>query len=173
MAPKSATRTGGDFLDFRMLCDDAEDGVVLVMCRIREFHEAESGDFGPILPVTTDVLICSGAQAGELHPDEKIIGAPTSTLRGVKNGKKMSEVRDPVNEIGDELMIRVELIQRGKGQPFVAFNVPSQAEEKAMLEIYEAKGGESLWDDSAKAEREPVAAGAGKASESRRRSWKD
>lgn len=138
---KRATNTGGDFLDLKQLAAEAG-GTVLAVFRLREFGAAEPGDFGPILPVTADVLICSGPRAGEVHMSERFIGAITGTLRGVKNPKKGEPVPEPVNAAGDEIAGRVKVINEGKGNAAAVADDPSDPE---YAEIERVHAGGAAW----------------------------
>lgn len=143
MALKMATRTGGDYLNLTNLAKDG--GPFLAVFRIVEFHPAAPGDYGyPIVPVIADVLICSGPAKGEVHLAERIFGAPTSTLRGVKNPTKdHPEALPPVNEVGDEIVVRVEYVERKGSQPFAGLNVPSDVEFEAVAKVHaDGKGWE-------------------------------
>jgi hypothetical protein len=153
MALKSAVKTGGDFLDLKEL---AADGPVLAVFRIREFQMPEKGEFGYLLPVVADVFIVDGDQAGELHPNEKQIGAITSALRGVRNpnAAKGEQPQAPVNEVGDEIAVRIALKNAGKNNAFVVGDEPSKTEMAAIEKAYEAAGGALLWN------KEPAMAGA-------------
>lgn len=162
MALKSAVKTGGDFLDMKAL---TADGPVLVIARIREFHDPEKGDFGYLLPTVADFFIVDGEQAGEVHLNEKVIGAVTSALRGVRNPnvQKGERPQPPVNEVGDEIVMRLTLKLPGKSNSFVVGDEPSATELAAATAAYEAAGAEELWEKAgaAQAEREPVGATSG------------
>jgi hypothetical protein len=161
MAPKAGKRVaGGGYLDFAEL---TEDGPVVCCFRIREFCDPEPGDYGPKVPVVVDVAIMDGDRAGELHLDQKLIGAPTGPLRGVRNPKKGEEPQPPVNELGDELYFSVQYIERRGSQPFVGLNQVSASEEAAANRFFAANGGdEGFWErePTTGAAREPVGAGA-------------
>ena len=134
MALKDAVKVGGDYLD---LVDLAEDGPVTVIFRLKEFLPEERGDFGPLVPVIADAVICSGPRKGEVWLAEKFFGAPTSTLRGVRNPtREKPEVIPPENEVGDEIITRVEAIKKGKQPTFAGLNVPSDADKREALEVY-------------------------------------
>jgi hypothetical protein len=157
MALKRGQRIGGGgFLDLRDLAADAP---VLCIFRIREFEQAEkaTGFDGMNVPVIADVLICDGPRKGEVHPGERFIGAITAALRGVPNPKKDKGVGvlPPENLVGDELVLRVDVINRGKPNAGAVGNEPSDADYAAAEAVHaDGKG----WDGAA----EPVGAGAGK-----------
>lgn len=161
MALKSAVKTGGDFLDLKEL---TADGPILAVFRIQEYLDPEKGDFGWLLPVIADVFIVDGDQAGEVHLGEKIIGAPTSALRGVRNpdARKNERPQPPETEIGDEIATRLTLKLPGKPNQFVVGDVPSKTEMAIVEKAYEAAGGAALWDKA------PEMAGAGAPSKSGR-----
>ena len=154
MALKRGQRIGGGgFLDLREL---AADRPVLCIFRIREFCEPEPGDFGPKLPVIADVLICDGPRKGEVHLGENFIGAITAALRGVPNPNKDKgiPITPPENAVGDELVLRVDVINKGKHNAGAVGNEPSDADYAAAEAVHaDGKG----WDGAA----EPVRAGAG------------
>lgn len=143
MALQKATKTSGAFLDLKEL---ATDGPVLCVFRVREFlAPEESQSFkGVNVPVIADVLICSGPGTGEVHPGEKFIGAITNTLRGVAKPKDGPPL-PPVNAVGAEIVARVEVINKGKGNAASVGNVPSDAEYAAVEKVYNDNGGEAVW----------------------------
>lgn len=157
MALKRGQRIGGGaFLDLREL---AADGPVLCIFRIRGFEAAEkaSGFDGTNVPVVADVLICDGPRKGEVHLNERFFGAITAPLRGVPNPKKDKGigVLPPENAVGDELVLRVNVINRGKSNAGAVGDEPSDADYAAAEAVHAGgKGWES-------AEPEPVGAGAG------------
>ena len=144
MALKKAAKVGGSYLD---LVELAEDGPVVVIFRIVEFSEPEppkDPNYGPLVPVVADVLICDGERAGEMHMNERIIGAPTGVLRGVKNPKKGDKIRaipDPENSVGDELVTRVE-VKTNSGRDYAALQEPSKSDEKTAEAAWTKAGGE-------------------------------
>lgn len=147
---------GGGFLDLKEL---AADGPVLCIFRIREFEAAEkaSGFDGTNVPVIADVLICDGPRKGEVHAGERFIGAICAPLRGVPNPsvKKGIGALPPENAVGDELVLRVNVINRGKPNAGAVGDEPSDADYVAAQAMHaDGKG----WDVP---EREPVGAGAG------------
>lgn len=166
MALKRGQRIGGGgFLNLR---DLAEDGPVLCIFRIVEFEAAEkaSGFDGMNVPVIADVLICDGPRKGEARLGERFIGAITAPLRGVPNPKKDKGigVLPPENAVGDELVLRVDVINRGKPNAGAVGNEPSDADYAAAEAVHaDGKG----WGGT---EREPATAGAG-AGGSRTRPW--
>lgn len=137
MAPKDGAKVGGGgYLDFAEL---TEDGPIVCIFHLREFHDPEPGDYGLKVPVDADVLICDGDRAGEVVLGENFFGAPTGPLRGVKNpkkGDKIRDVADPVNGIGDELTFTVKYVERQGTQSFVALDPPSRADSKMANELY-------------------------------------
>lgn len=135
---KKATQVGGEFLDLKEL---AKNGPVLAVFRIVEFQGEEAGDFGPIVPVIADVLICSGDQVGEVHLAEKFMGAATGTLRGVKNPKKGEHATPPVNAVGEEIACRIELVERKGSAGFVGLNVPSDVEYAEIERVHAGGAG--------------------------------
>lgn len=151
MALKKAIKTGGDFLDLK---DLARSGPVLAVFRLREWQPAEPGEFGPKLPVIADVLICSGPRAGEVCTSERFFGAITTALRGVKNPKKGEPIPAPTNDLGDDIAVRVKLINEGKGNESAVGDEPSDAEiETIEMHYRDGAGFESV-------ARELVGAGA-------------
>jgi hypothetical protein len=172
MALKRGQRIGGGgFLDLREL---AADGPVLCVFHIREFEAAEkaTGFDGTNVPVIADVLICDGPRKGQVHRGEKFLGAITAALRGVPNPKKDKGigVLPPENEVGDEIVLRVDVINKGKANAGAVGNEPSDADCEAADALYEGMGGKQVWtaNGAAAPEREPVAAAAGGAS---KRPW--
>lgn len=163
MAFKKAERFGGGFLDLKALADN---GPVLVLFRVTEFHEVEkSSTFdGWTFPVQADALICSGEHRGETHLDERFIGAITSALRGVQNARKNKNEKPqpPVNEVGDLVLARVEVINKGQGNASAVGNVPSDADEAAAEALYvELGGGDVVWAPKDTDAQQPATAGAG------------
>lgn len=144
MALQRAKRTGGGFLDLR---DLAADGPVLAVFRIVEFHPAEkaTGFDGVNLPVTADVLICSGPRTGEVHLGERFIGAITSTLRGVRNPKtaKGEQPQPPETAVGDEIVARIKVLNQGKPNAGAVGDEPSDTEFAAVEQVY---NGGAAWD---------------------------
>jgi hypothetical protein len=128
------TVTGGDFLDLREL---TANGPVLAVFRIRAFEDPEMGDYGAYkVPVIADVLICSGPHRGEVHLSERFIGAPTNALRGVKNPKKGEQPQPPATQVGQELAVRVSLVEKKGSNPFVGLDIPSDVEFAAIAEVH-------------------------------------
>lgn len=157
MALQRATRVnGGGFLDLREL---AREKPVVAVFRIREFETPERGDYGYILGVISDVLVCSGPSAGAVHLGERFIGAVTSTLRGVPNPDpkdKGARPQPPEVAVGAELVARVEVKNKGKQNEYTVLNEPSDADYAAAEEVY---AGGDAWNTAAAPE--PVAAGSG------------
>lgn len=154
--------SGGGFLDLREL---AAEKPVLCIFRIREFQSPTpaTGFDGTNVPVVADVLVCDGPRKGEVHLGEQIIGAFTAALRGVPNPKKDRGigVLPPENAVGDELVLRVDVINRGKANAGAVGNEPSDADYAAAEQVHADGAG---WDVAPQGapEREPVAAGASK-----------
>lgn len=151
MAFKTATRTGGDFLDLREL---AADGPVLALFRIIEFLPGEPDGFKRhTYPVTADVLICDGPRAGEVHLAETFKYAPANVLRGVSAKASYEQGAQPTNEVGDEIACRVNVVEKKGSQPFVGLDVPSATELAVITQVYADGAG---WQGKA-----PAMAGAG------------
>jgi hypothetical protein len=144
MALRKPIPTGGDYLDLRALTDD---GPVLVIVRIREFHEPEKGEFGYLLPVVADVAIVDGPRKDEVHPAEKFIGAITSALRGVRNpnAAKGERPQPPETAVGDEFGLRLSQKNAGKPNAYAVGDVPSATEDAAIEKFYADHGGDALW----------------------------
>jgi hypothetical protein len=159
MPPKKAERLAGGFFDLKEL---AIDEPILVLFRIGEFHEVEkaSGFEGWTFPVIADAVVCSGPRKGEVHLGERFIGAITSILRGVQNARKNKgeAPQPPVNEVGDEIVARIEVMNKGKSNAAAVGNVPSDVEFDAVLKFY---GDGSVWTTTDAPQREKVSAGAG------------
>lgn len=110
---------GGDFLDLKALAEAR----TLVVFKIRQFQADETMTNGIVNPVLVDVLICSGPQAGEVHPGERVIGRGiTGTLR-----RGTSE--------GDDVAARMELLGKGAVQ-YAAAQTPSDPEFDAIAAVY-------------------------------------
>lgn len=160
MAIKKAQRFGGDFLDLKEL---AQNQPVLVLFRIKEFKEVEaaSGFDGYAFPVIADALICSGPRKGEVHQGERFIGAITSILRGVQNARKDKgqKPQPPVNEVGEEIVARIEVLNPGRNNAAAVGNVPSDADMAAVEEFY--GDGVAIWGSvpEQRTEAQPAAAG--------------
>lgn len=148
MALQKAIKTGGDYLDLREL---AADKPVLAIFRIKEFHAPELGEHGYLLPVVADAFIVDGPRAGEVHLGERFIGAITSALRGVKNpNKNKGEMpQPPAIQVGSEIVVRVDVKNKGKANAFAVGDEPSDAEYNAAGAAYAAAGGEQLWANAA------------------------
>jgi len=156
MALQKAIKTSGGFLDLKEL---AVDGPVLLVFRIKEFHAPEkaTGFDGVNLPVIADVLICSGAATGEVHLEERFIGAITAILRGVRNPRaaKGEQPQPPVTKVGDEIVARVKVLNAGKPNAGAVGDEPSDAEMAAVELVY--RDG-AAWNAP---EQAPVSAGGG------------
>lgn len=172
MALKRGARIGGGgFLDLRELADD---GPVVCIFRICQFEPAEkaTGFAGTNVPVISDVLICTGPRRGEVHLGERFIGAITGPLRGVArpNETKGVGVLPPETAVGDEIVLTVKVINRGKSNAGAVGDEPSDADYAAAEAVHaQGKGWETAGPDGA---REPVGAGAGAASGgARKKPW--
>jgi len=161
MTLKRGQRVSGGFLDLREL---AFDKPVLCIFRIREFEAPTpaTGFDGTNVPVIADLLICDGPRKGEVHLGEKFLGAITASLRGVPNPNKNKgiNVLPPENAVGDELVLRVDVLNKGKSNAGAVGNEPSDA-DYAAAELVHADGAGWATAPQAAAEREPVAAGVG------------
>lgn len=161
MALTRGKRLGGAFLDLKEL---ATDGPVLCIFQVVEFHDAEkaSGFEGVNLPVTANVTVVDGPRKGEVHLSEKFIGAITSGLRGVRNPKRMADVLPPETTIGEEIVLRVKVLNPGKPNAGAVGDEPSNTEMAAAEAYYAEAGGKELWTKvPAPRAAEPAAAGAG------------
>jgi hypothetical protein len=137
MALTRGTKVGGDYFDLGEYAQ--ANGRSLMVFRLVEFEPPEPGDFGAYkVPVIADVLVCSGAETGAVYRAERLFGAPSGPLRGVKNPKKNEHppFPAPVHPIGAELVFAVEYVERKGSQPFVALNEPSVAEMDAVAAFY-------------------------------------
>lgn len=139
MSLKRGTNVGGgDFLDLRELCAS---GPVLVVFRVREFQPGEPDQYKRLtFPVLSDALVCSGPRAGEVHLGEVFKFAPANALRGV-NAKDSEKGAPPVNQPGDELAFRVNMINKAGSQPFVGLDMPSDAEYAAVEQVHQNGAG--------------------------------
>lgn len=159
MTLKRGKRLGGAFLDLRELADD---GPVLCIFRVREFHAPEkaTGFDGLNLPVTADVLVCDGPRKGEVHLGEKFIGAITAPLRGVRNPKRDEAPRPAETAIGEEIVLRIKVLNKGKSNAGAVGDEPSDTEMAAAEAIHQ---GGAAWNvapaNGSAAAQEPVAAG--------------
>lgn len=143
------TSTGGAFLDFKDLVTRS-DGPVFIFARIHEFKASESGtkrsERGPIVPVVADIFVATGPDAGQLHPMEEIIGAPTAALRGVKNpsAKNNWTIAEPMNELDTTYPFMVS-IGTNAGNAYVQFDVPKGAHWDQASSLYEQFSEEKMW----------------------------
>lgn len=162
--------TGGGYLDFKDLVTRSN-GPVFIFARVKEFKAPETGtkrsERGPILPVVADIFIATGPDAGQLRPEEEIIGAPTAALRGVKNpsAKNQWTISEPVNEVGVPYAFVVS-IGNNAGNDYVQFDVPKGAHADQAEALYAKYGDDELWSGApaevpAQRAEEPVGAGAG------------
>jgi hypothetical protein len=131
-------RLGGAFLDLKEL---AADGPVVCVFRVREFQAPEkaTGFDGVNLPVIADVLICDGPRKGEVHLGERFIGAITAPLRGVRNPKRSEQPQPPETAVGDEIVLRVKVVNAGKANAGAVGDEPSDS-EMAAAEAVHANG---------------------------------
>lgn len=143
------TSTGGAFLDFKELVRRSE-GAVYIFARIHEFKPAETGtkrsELGPVLPVVADIFVATGPDAGQLHPMEEIINAPTAALRGVKNpsAKNQWAIIDPVNELMTPYPFVIS-IGENAGREYARFDVPKGAHLEQAEALYAKFGDDELW----------------------------
>ena len=164
MALEKGKRLSGAFLDLKELADA---GPVVCAFRIVDFPADEPGDFGTITPVIADVLICDGPRKGEVHPGEKFIGGITAPLRGVPNANKMKNipVLPPETHVGQEIVLRVKVNNKGRGNAGAVGDEPSDSEMTAAVTLYDQLGGEALWTtvpaqrESSNGAAQPAAAG--------------
>lgn len=154
-------RLAGAFLNLREL---AKDGPVVCIFRVVAFHEPEkaTGFAGTNVPVTADVLICDGRRKGEVHLGEKFIGAITAPLRGVRNPKGGEAPQPPENTVGQQVVLRVKLVNEGKSNEGAVGDEPSDSEMDAAGAAYQDGKG---WDVA------PVAAAAVPAQGNGKRPW--
>lgn len=149
---------GGSYLDFKELVHRA-DGPVFIFARVHEFKPVEKNtkrsERGPVLPVVADIFIATGPDAGQLHPMEEIIGAPTAALRGVRNPSNKNDwaILEPVNETGVAWPFVVS-VGLNAGSEFVKFDTPKGAHLERAEELYAQFGDDELW------KGQPVAGGA-------------
>lgn len=162
---KKAQRFGGGFFDLKEL---AADKPTLVLFRVKEFHPVEkaTGFEGWNFPVMADALVCDGPRKGEVHLEERFIGAITSTLRGVQNARKHKgeTPQEPVNEVGDLILARVDVMNKGQNNAAAVGNVPSDADGEAAEAFYASLGDENAWvpkETDVQAQREEAGVSAG------------
>jgi hypothetical protein len=142
MTLQRAARTGGgDFLDLKELC---RSGDVVAIFRIVRHDPPEDGQWGVRCPTVADILICTGPRTGEVARGERIMGALTSSLRGVANPRPDKGVGyvPPTTAPGSEIVVRLKLINAGRGNETVVGDVPSDAE---MLSADSAYNGGAGW----------------------------
>lgn len=168
----TAQSTGGGFYDFKDLVDRSG-GPVFIFAKVKEFKAAETGtkrsERGAILPVVADIFIATGPDAGQLKPEEEIIGAPTAALRGVNNpsAKNGWAISEPVNKVGVPYAFIVS-IGENAGNAYVKFDLPKGAHQVTAEQLYEKFGDDELWNGvpaevpaQRGEDKEPVGAGAG------------
>lgn len=135
---KSATRTGGEFLDLRELCADEP---TLALFKIVEFGEREPDNYKRwTYPVTADVLICSGPRTGEVHKGEVFKFAPANVLRGV-SAKASEQGAEPTNAPGEQIAARVTMVEKKGSQPFVGLDPVSGPEREAIAAVWNGGAG--------------------------------
>lgn len=154
MAIKEATRVGGGagYVDLKALAGEKakspDDGTVAIF-RIVSFDDddPQRGEYGWDMPVTADVLIVDCEhdpdQNGRVWLRQHIRFAPVFVLRGHAKPEKDVKLRDlpkPENEVGDEIITRIQL--KGGGNGFVALQVPSRADKAKALALREELGGD-------------------------------
>lgn len=157
---------GSGFLNLKDLVKDSKEAT-LVIFRVKEFLPAEkaTGFAGVNLPVICDAAVCSGPRKGEVWADQKFFGAISGPLRGVPNAKTMKDVLDPETEIGEEIVLRVKLVNEGKSNEGAVGDEPTDLEMEAAAEIYNDGAVWDLLEETGEAEapaKEKVGAGAGK-----------
>lgn len=161
MALTKGKRLGGGFLDLKEV---AADGPVVCIFRVVEFCDDEPGDFGRLVPVVADLLICDGPRKGEVHLGERFIGGITAPLRGVPNPNKAKNipVLPPENAIGQEVVLRVKVTNPGKGNAGAVGDEPSDSEMAAAEAVYQdGAAWHAAPTNGAPVAGEPVGAGAG------------
>lgn len=164
MALTKGKRVGGAFLNLKELARDC--GPTLVIFRIKEHLPAEkaTGFAGVNCPVIADAAIASGPRQGEVWLAERFIGAITGPLRGVPNAKEMKNVLPPETSVGEEIVLRVKLVNEGKSNEGAVGDEPSDPEMEAADKVY-ADG--AIWNaassgnGSTNGAAQPAAAGAG------------
>jgi hypothetical protein len=158
MPLEAAERLGGDFLDLKEV---ARTGPTLAVFRIKEFcaPEPAQGFAGTNVPVIADVWIVDGPRAGEVAIGERLIGAITAPLRGVKNPnpQKGIGVLAPVKKVGAEIVCRLKLVNPGKGNEGVVGDQPGPTEMTQVQAAYAAMGGEQLWANAERSNAESAA----------------
>lgn len=174
MALKRAQNTGGGggFVNLKQLVTDH--GPALAVFHILEFEPSERGDHGLICPVRAHLRILDGPLAGEKWLDQTFKFAITSALRGVPNpGPKDKRAEEPVNAVGDDLVVHLVGKNLDKANGTVFGNEPSDHQMDQACDtpwIVENEDGElvAVWDDEddepadEPAERELVGAGVGR-----------
>lgn len=144
MALKRGQRTGGGFVDLKEL---AKDGPVVVVFGIREFHPAEPGKFGPILPVTADLLVIDGDHGGKVILGQRYQGAISSILRGVSNPKKGEPIPEPTEEIGNDVAVVLRVINEGQPNAAAVGDEPTESTMNAIAasDHFDAEGNCLAW----------------------------
>lgn len=162
MALQKGKRVGGAFLNLRDLAK--EQGPTLVVFRIKDFQRPEkaSGFNGTNVPVVADALICTGNRKGETWFGERFIGAITGPLRGVPNPRDGKDPLPPEFKVGDEIVLRVKLVNEGKSNEGAVGDEPSDPEMDAVAEFYRDGAAWGETPSSTGNGREPAAASAGK-----------
>lgn len=159
MPIKDATRVGGGsgFVPLKDLgrgedgglAKSPDDGAIAIF-RITAFDDEDpvKGKFGWDMPVTCDVVVVEAANDPDEHDGrvwlrQNIRFAPTYVLRGHAKPDekvKLKDLPEPENEIGDEIITRIQL--KGSGEGFVALQVPSKADKAKAMAWREANGGD-------------------------------
>jgi hypothetical protein len=156
MPIKEATRVGGGagYVDLQALAGEAkstspDDGTIAIF-RIVSFDDddPQPGEYGWDMPVTADVLVVESEpdpeQDGRVWLRQRIRFAPVYVLRGHAKPDAKVRLRDlpkPVNEVGDEIITRIQ--RKGSGKGFVALQVPSKEDKRKALALRESLGGDS------------------------------
>lgn len=140
---KSATRTGGEFLDLRELCADEP---VLALFRIVTFLPPVPDNFKRMTyPVVADVLICSGPREGEVHLAEEFKFAPANVLRGV-SAKASESGAQPTNAPGELIASIVRMVEKKGSQPFVGLDPVDADASEQIGKVFDNGNG---WDGAA------------------------
>lgn len=135
---EKAIKLGGDYLSLK---DVAKSGYgILVIARVVEFHPYEPAETfdGWRYPVTSDWCVASGPRYGEVWASERVFGAITAQLRGVRNARKDKNEtpQAPRFRVGIEIGMRLQLLNEGKNNESVGGNPPSDAEWDALAKAY-------------------------------------
>ena len=158
MAVKEAARvsSGGGYIDLRELAGETKskspDDGTLAIFRIVEFEDPEKTDYGWDMPVVADVAVIDCAhddeQSGKVWRSQRIRFSPVWVLRGHARPDAKVKLRDlpePVNEVGDEIITRIQ--RKGQGEGFPVLQVPSKADKAAALAWRDDNGGDDWGSD--------------------------